>query len=119
MMLAVEVQGLSATALAYVAAAVAVVGAISVYGLLYVDRRWASYTALLFEVVLVVLFAYTVYIIYALYSAPGFGSTLEEIKLGVEYQRVAAGILSAMLFLAALVSIGYYMELQKRGGGHE
>jgi hypothetical protein len=57
-------------------------------------------------------------IIYALYTAPGFGS-FEDIKLGVEYQRVAAGILSAMLFLAALVSIGYYMELQKRGGGHE
>ncbi len=118
MMLAVEVQGLSAAALAQVAAAVAVIGAISVYGLLHVDRRWASYTALLFEVVLIVLFAYTVNIIYALYSAPGFGS-LEDIKLGVEYQRVAAGILSAMLFLAALVSIGYYMELQKRGGGHE
>jgi hypothetical protein len=116
MMLAVE--GLSATALAYVAAAVAVIGAISVYGLLHVDRRWASYTALLFEAVLVVLFAYTVNIIYAVYSAPGFGS-FEDIKLGVEYQRVAAGILSAMLFLAALVSIGYYMELQKRGGGHE
>jgi hypothetical protein len=116
MMLAVE--GLSATALAYVAAAVAVIGAISVYGLLHVDRRWASYAALLFEVVLVVLFAYTVNIIFALYSAPGFGS-FEDIKLGVTYQRVAAGILSAMLFLAALVSIGYYMELQKRGGGHE
>jgi hypothetical protein len=24
-----------------------------------------------------------------------------------------------MLFLAALVSIGYYMELQRRGEGHE
>ncbi|MFZ8838337.1 MAG: hypothetical protein ACO2PM_05260 [Pyrobaculum sp.] len=118
MMLAVEVQGLSATALAYVAAAVAVIGAISVYGLLHVDRRWASYTAFLFEVVLVVLFAYTVNIIFALYSAPGFGS-FEDIKLGVTYQRVAAGMLSAMLFLAALVSIGYYMELQKRGEGHE
>ncbi len=119
MMLAVEVQGLSAAALAQVAAAVAVIGAMSVYGLLYVDRRWASYTALIFEVVLVVLFAYTVSIVYALYSAPGFGSTIEDIELGVAYQRVAAGILSAMLFLAALVSIGYYMELQKRGGGHE
>jgi hypothetical protein len=119
MMLAVEVQGLSAEALAYVAAAVAVIGAISVYGLLYVDRRWAAYTAFLFEAVLVVLFAYTVSIIYAVYAAPGFGSTVEGIKLGVAYQRVAAGILSAMLFLAALVSIGYYMELQKRGGGHE
>lgn len=118
MMLAVEVQGLSAAALAQVAAAVAVIGAISVYGLLHVDRRWASYVALVFEIILVVLFAYTVNIIYALYSAPGFGS-FEDIKLGVEYQRVAAGILSAMLFLAALVSIGYYMELQKRGGGHE
>jgi hypothetical protein len=118
MMLAVGVQGLSAAALAHVAAAVAVIGAISVYGLLHVDRRWASYAAVLFEVVLVVLFAYTVNIIYALHSAPGFGS-FEDIKLGVEYQRVAAGILSAMLFLAALVSIGYYMELQKRGGGHE
>jgi len=118
MILAVEVQGLSATALAYVAAAVAVIGTISVYGLLHVDRRWASYTALLFEAFLVALFAYTVNIIYALYSAPGFGSTVEDIKLGVEYQRVAAGILSAMLFLAALVSIGYYMELQKRGEGH-
>jgi hypothetical protein len=32
---------------------------------------------------------------------------------------VAAGILSAILLLAALVSIGYYMELQKRGEGHE
>jgi hypothetical protein len=74
MMLAVGVQGLSAAALAHVAAAVAVIGAISVYGLLHVDRRWASYAALLFEVVLVVLFAYTVNIIYALYSAPGFGS---------------------------------------------
>ncbi|NAZ33710.1 MAG: hypothetical protein GU356_05440 [Pyrobaculum sp.] len=119
MMLAVEVQGLSATALAYVAAAVAVIGAISVYGLLHVDRRWASYTALLFEAVLVALFAYTVNIIYALYSAPGFGSTVEDIVHGVTYQRVAAGILSAMLFLAALISIGYYMELQKRGEGHE
>jgi hypothetical protein len=38
---------------------------------------------------------------------------------GLTYQRVAAGMLSAMLFLAALVSIGYYMELQKRGEGHE
>jgi hypothetical protein len=119
MMLAVGVQGLSAAALAYVAAAVAMIGAISVYGLLHVDRRWASYAALLFEVVLVVLFAYTVNIIYALYSAPGFGSTVEDIIRGVEYQRVAAGMLSAMLFLAALVSIGYYMELQKRGEGHE
>jgi uncharacterized membrane protein (DUF2068 family) len=45
MMLAVGVQGLSVAALAYVAAAVAVIGAISVYGLLHVDRRWASYAA--------------------------------------------------------------------------
>ena len=119
MMLAIEIQGLSATALAYMTAAVAVIGAISVYGLLHVDRRWASYVALLFETVLVALFAYTVNIIYALYSAPGFGSTIKDIELGVTYQRVAAGILSAMLFLAALVSIGYYMELQKRGEGHE
>ncbi len=118
MILEVSVQGLSATALAYMAAAVAVVGAISVYGLLQVDRRWASYAALVFEAVLTALFAYTVNIIYALYSAPGFGSTVDDIALGVTYQRVAAGTLSAMLLLAALVSIGYYMELQRRDG-HE
>ncbi len=39
------------------------------------------------------------------------GSTIKDIELGMEYLRAAAGILSAMLFLAALVSIGYYMEL--------
>jgi hypothetical protein len=39
------------------------------------------------------------------------GSAIKDVELGVEYRRAAAGILSAMLFLAALVSIGYYMEL--------
>jgi hypothetical protein len=39
------------------------------------------------------------------------GSTIKDVELGVAYQRVAAGMLSAMLFLAALVSIGYHMEL--------
>ncbi len=33
------------------------------------------------------------------------GSTIKDVELGVEYRRVAAGILSAVLFLAALVSI--------------
>jgi len=39
------------------------------------------------------------------------GSTVKDVELGVVYRRVAAGILSAVLFLAALVSIGYCMEL--------
>ncbi len=33
------------------------------------------------------------------------GSAIKDVELGVEYRRVAAGIMSAMLFLAALVSI--------------
>jgi hypothetical protein len=39
------------------------------------------------------------------------GSAIKDVELGVVYRRVAAGILSAVLFLAALVSIGYCMEL--------
>lgn len=114
MMLEVVVQGLQPAALAYMSAAVAVVGAISVFGLLYVDRRWASYAALIVEVILLSLFVYSVNLVYTLYSAPGFGS-LHDIELGIAYQRVVAGVLSAMLFIAALVAIGYYMELQRRG----
>jgi hypothetical protein len=39
------------------------------------------------------------------------GSAIKDVELGVVYRRVAAGVVSAVLFLAALVSIGYYMEL--------
>ncbi len=120
MILEVVLQvALSPEAIAYIVAAVGVIGALSVYGVMQLDRRWAAYVAFLFELVLTVLFAYTVNIVYALYGAPGFGS-VKDIALGVAYQRVAAGILSAMLLLAGVVSIGYYIELQKTGGGgHE
>lgn len=118
MMLEVAVQALSPTALGYVVASIAVIGALSVYGMLSVDRRWVAYVALVVEAVLAVLLAYTVNVVYALYAAPGFGSSMHDIVLGVSYQRVAAGILSAMLFMAALVAIGYYMELQGEKG-HE
>lgn len=104
------------TVIGYIAGAVAVIGAITVWGMLHVGRRWAAYIALIFEAVLTALFAYTVNLIYAQYSNIDFNSPISEIAKGVAYQRAAAGILSAMLFLAALVSIGYYMELQR---GHE
>jgi len=104
MMLEVVVQGLQPAALAYMSAAVAVVGAISVFGLLYVDRRWASYVALIVEVILLSLFVYSVNLVYTLYSAPGFGS-LHDIELGIAYQRVVAGVLPALLFLSAPLGI--------------
>ncbi len=101
---------MSPETLAWIVGAVAVIGAILTYVLLLVDRRWAVAAGLLVILVLVAVFAYTTSFVFASLDA----GLYEE---SIAYQRLAAGELAALTFIAGLLALGYYMELVK--GGHE
>ncbi|MGC9119427.1 MAG: hypothetical protein ACP5I3_10620 [Thermoproteus sp.] len=103
----------SPVAFAVIAGAVATVGSIVVISLAKLDRRWMGYASLVVEIALTVLFAYVVSAVYAVYSSPQL--TPDAIAEGIAYQRVAAGVLSAMLFVAGVSAISYYFELPRRG----
>ncbi|MBP1448933.1 MAG: hypothetical protein JZD41_02790 [Thermoproteus sp.] len=52
--------------------------------------------------------------IFAVYAQPEFGGSRSSIELGIAYQRVAAGQLAAVFFMAGLLAVGYYLELARR-----
>ena len=84
-----------------------------------VSRGGAVAVGLIGIIILVALFAYTVNLIYMVYSQPELYDLTNPVSrdlmiMGVTLQRIAAAQLAAMLFIAGILAISYYLELSKR-----
>lgn len=114
-------SGLADTAnfLAYVTLSVGVtMGAITLVTA-PISRGGAVAVGLIGIIILVALFAYTVNLIYVVYSQPELYDLTNPVSkdlmiMGVTLQRIAAAQLAAMLFIAGILAISYYLELSRR-----
>ena len=84
-----------------------------------ISRGGAVAVGLIGIIVLVALFAYTVNLIYVVYSQPELYDLTNPVSrdlmiMGVTLQRIAAAQLAAMLFIAGILAISYYLELSRR-----
>ena len=84
-----------------------------------VSRGGAVAVGLVGIIALAGLFAYTVNLIYMVYSQPELYDLTNPVSrdlmiMGVTLQRIAAAQLAAMLFIAGILAISYYLELSRR-----